>query len=345
MDKEKKAYKNGLCKEKPNWSTAITWLNLVLSILIVFLHVDLNATNSAYVVLKRIVNVFADCAVPAFFWVSAYLAFRNYSFEKYIAVLLRKIKTILLPYIVWSALGIVYQECLSLLTTKTLITFSLYDLLFCKFNEPLWFLRVLFGYIIASPIICFVVKRKPLAIIVMLGIILCNIFVYTVPYASMLFWLPIYLFGAFCGANYKDVLESEKPAHLKGKQAARIVAALLLVLAIGLGMVCYDKDVYYLYRIISGVLIICCFFLTSWNCTAPSSLQNSFFTFCAHALLLGLKKVFLYIFDNNTVSLICGYIICVGVVWGGTVFVAELLKKCFPKIHAILVGGRKNIGV
>ncbi len=345
MGKENITHKNGLCKAEPNWSTAITWLNLFLSILIVFLHVDFETTNGTYVVLKKIVNVFADCAVPAFFCVSAYLAFRNYSFEKYISVLLRKIKTILLPYIVWSALGIVYQECLSLLTTKTLIPFSLDNLLFCKFNEPLWFLRVLFGYVIASPIIFFVIKRKPLAIILMLGLILCNIFAYRFPYASMLFWLPIYLFGAFCGANYKDVIENGNPAYLKGNQVAKIVVVLLLMLAIGFGMVCYDRDMYYLYRIFSGILIICCFFLTSWNHTPPSSLQNSFFTFCAHALLLGLKKVFLCIFDNNTLSLICGYIICVGAVWGATVLVAELLKKYFPKIHAILVGGRKNIGV
>ncbi len=50
-----------------NWSCSILWINLVLSILIVFLHVNFKSKDFKYSILKQYINVIADCAVPAFF--------------------------------------------------------------------------------------------------------------------------------------------------------------------------------------------------------------------------------------------------------------------------------------
>lgn len=49
------------------WSCSILWINVILSILIAFLHTNFESDNIVYVTLKHYMNTLADCAVPAFF--------------------------------------------------------------------------------------------------------------------------------------------------------------------------------------------------------------------------------------------------------------------------------------
>jgi len=52
--------------EVPNWSKAISWLNLFLSVSIVFLHTNLESSHLAYINVKAMFDVCADSATPAF---------------------------------------------------------------------------------------------------------------------------------------------------------------------------------------------------------------------------------------------------------------------------------------
>jgi len=326
--------------DKNNWSIAIQWLNLFLSILIVFLHLDLGNSNSVYVAVKRVMNVLADSAVPAYFIVSAYLSFRSERPVRYLLLLRKKFMTLVVPYLLWNLIGLAYCMSLSALKGET-FTFSLADLLLCGYNAPLWFLRVLFGYVILAPAISFIVKRKALAIALMLGLFACNVFVYTFPYDSLTFWLPCYLLGAYSGANHSKSVEAEE--LVKGIVVKTIVV-LLLILVVVCGVMMQESKWFYVYRITSGLLVVLCFLTQQWKRRPVGLLQNSFFTFCSHALLLGVAKIFNRILPDDAICTVLGYILCAGAVWFVTTAIAELLKKYAPKIQLVLVGGRKDIG-
>lgn len=122
-----------------NWSKAILWLNLFLSILIVFLHTNLESAQIAYVRVKKVIDVLADMATPAFFGVSAYCSFRNYRMGAYFSVLRKKCVSLLVPYIAWNFCGYLYRVCLSFLEDAGDWTFSIHSLLLSEYNAPLWF--------------------------------------------------------------------------------------------------------------------------------------------------------------------------------------------------------------
>lgn len=325
--------------DKNNWSIAIQWLNLFLSVLIVFLHFDLGNSNGAYIVAKRVMNVLGDSAVPAFFIISAYLSFRSQRPIRYLSLLRKKAITLIVPYLLWNIIGLVYCVGLSVLRGEKFV-FSLVDLLFCEYNGPLWFLRVLFGYVILAPAISFISKHKVLAIVLILGLAACNIFFYTFPYDSLTYWLPCYLLGAYCGKNYKKIVESDEWVK---SVAARVIVVFLLILLVICGVMTQGGKWFYGYRITSGLLVVLCFLMQQWRRRPSGRLQNSFFTFCSHALLLGIAKIFNRCLPDNAFCSVLGYVICAGAVWFATTTIAEMLKKFAPKIYSCLVGGRKNI--
>lgn len=145
----------GCERDSSSWSYAILWLNLFLSFLIVLLHTDMESPHKTYIAVKRIINIISDVAVPAFFFVSAYLMFRSYGINKYFTASAQKTKSLLLPYIVWNVIGYIYSMVLSLMRGEAMPVLSLKNFLLCKYNGPLWFLRTLFIYALISPIIMY----------------------------------------------------------------------------------------------------------------------------------------------------------------------------------------------
>lgn len=98
--------KEGVILKTKHWSMTIAYLNLFLSILIVALHINFDPTRceimpfgSFYLSANKFIGVIADCAVPAFFTVSAYLAFRNYEIRNYRVFLKKKVKSLVVPYL------------------------------------------------------------------------------------------------------------------------------------------------------------------------------------------------------------------------------------------------------
>lgn len=200
------------------WSCSILWINVILSILIVFLHTNFESDNIVYVTLKHYMNTLADCAVPAFFCISAYLTFRKYklSLYNYKTLLLKRMKTLIVPYILWNIIGYIYQSTNEYLTSRQISVLSVRKVFISAYNEPLWFIRTLYIFVIISPIIFLIVRNKTLTIVLILGDIFLNLSK-EINYTSVLFWLPIYLIGAYSGINCKESIEKNVP-HNRIKQ-------------------------------------------------------------------------------------------------------------------------------
>lgn len=333
----------------------IGYINVILSILIVALHSDFSDKYSTdvpyywlYTYAHNMVSVIADCAVPIFFVMSAFLFYRNFSMQIYPSKLKSRFKTVAVPYFIWSATGIIYQLAISFVITKDVSDFLnlrevLISWLMCEHNAPLWFLRTLFCFVIISPVIYNILKLSKYSIIIS-GLIFVANLLFEFDYTSVAFWFPIYFLGAWCGIYAKDFIE-----HLlwvptsqseKRKMLAGTVCVILLVLVVGfIGR--DNRNIYYIYRMLIGCSVVFILMQIPFNTEPKSYLQNSFFIFCTHALCLGLStQVCAKVFGLNGFTMILGYIASIVITLLITIVAAETLKRFLSNVYVILAGGR-----
>lgn len=243
-------------------------------------------------------------AVPAFFVMSGYLYFANVeklTKEVYWQKLKRRVKTLLIPYIVWNLLMALKLQEISLAT------------FIAPANMPLWFLRDLIMVSMVTPILYIGVKRLGW----WLALILVPIYLTGVwavqpdvnPYAICFF-----TFGAMLSIRKTDLVEA------CGRYAwqACVMSAIL-----GIAMVLtYGSEGYMIlmlgFRITSVVALFGMARFAHWG-QPPLCLTQlrfgagtSYFIYLAHYVLFFgfVDSIFFGLFGDSTASLCAHYLIC-----------------------------------
>lgn len=221
-----------------NVSYAISWGNTILSFLIVLLHTDFSeylysAEDGA--LLKNTMalsGALADMAVPAFYLISAFLLFWNYKNIDYIALLKKKTRSVLIPYIIWSCAGFLYLLILKRENIVFTVSGIARTICLSTGNQPLWFLRALYVLILLSPILFRILKVGKVTICFVP--ISCIMFAFfDIGYSSALYWLPVYLLGAWCGIYYDEIINSHVLHKLKSLSITRVLIAAIGIVVIG----------------------------------------------------------------------------------------------------------------
>lgn len=220
-------------------------MRIVLISGIIFVHIPFDThtspLNGAYGIFDWL-RVFLReslfrVGVPCLSAISGYLLFRNGSASiDYGKTILRKTKTVMLPFFLWNCaffvfvfilqyygVGDGYLPDLSEASPRTLSTL-LFAIDGAPINLPLYFLRDLFVCILLSPILAFIIGRAPLLTLAFLlllaawpisiGIVLRN---------SILF---SFSFGIYLGLNRIDVTIMDRYAALIGPVFIALAALL-----------------------------------------------------------------------------------------------------------------------
>lgn len=254
-----------------------------------------------YEILKILVSqTLVKVVVPAFFVMSGYLFFANvekFTKEVYWQKIKRRIKTLLIPYVIWNLLMAVKQNSLEVNSFWTPV------------NMPLWFLRDLIIVSLLTPIIYIGVKR----LVWWMMLLLLPIYVTGLwaiqpelnPYAICFFTL-----GAMLGIRKMNLVETcerfVKPA---------CVLSVLLIIAM---VITYGSKAY------MGLML--CFRVTSLGALfgligssqrgqsplCAFGAEASYFVYLAHYVLFFgfIDTLFLGLFGNSTASLCAHYLIC-----------------------------------
>ena len=243
-------------------SEAITQLRLPLIILVTYAHsygaiapgYSLMASGwDGYEVLKLLVSqTLVKVVVPVFFIISGYLFFRNveqWSLQVYWGKMKRRLRTLLLPYLVWNLLMILKfsihssstgEEGGSLLSftggagggfSPLVALWSLWEKagaqtdwlgqehwMTAPCNMPLWFLRDLMVVSLLSPVVWWVLRRwGGWTMVVLTLVYLSGIGAFPLPGVSM-YAVFFFSLGAFLSIHRRDPLAAafsvEKPAYL-----------------------------------------------------------------------------------------------------------------------------------
>lgn len=256
----------------------------------------------SYEVLKIVMSqTFVKAAMPTFFMMSGYLFFANveqFSKEIYSQKIHRRIKTLLIPYIIWNLLMAAKLKAINL------------SFFWTPANMPLWFLRDLMIVSLLSPIIYIGVRRLGYWVFVLL--------------------LPVYITGiraiqpglnpyAICFFTLGAYLSIKKINLIEACLRLEIVAYFLTVL-LALTMIFTYPTIAYsflilCFRVVSVATVFCLAYriLSGTTKRIPKTVCDaSYFIYLAHYVFFFsfIDTVFFSFFGTSTVCLCIHYLLC-----------------------------------
>ncbi|MBR1403216.1 MAG: acyltransferase [Treponema sp.] len=352
-------------------SKRITSLRFLLIVLVVFIHanlkvdVALNYYHYDFIqpkwieVFKNFVrNTLGCAAVPLFFLFASYLQFSKD--DKYSVLLRKRSKSLLLPYVLWTAITIVlYFVAQSIPQTAPFfmnpinivrnwngldwIKVFTYHNLAEDFKNPLvyqfWFLRDLMIFILLSPLLKFLCEKFAGGMLIVISIIALKeipVF-FTVSSGALFFYMAGFYFARY------------KISFFEMADKIKIIEyVLLLILSVVFDLLFDGK---YSFGFL-GTIISCLFFLKlSVYFVKSQKIYNrleylagySFFLYAIHTPFLGtsINKISQKIIPLHGILclvqfLLAGFLtIVLGTMTG------ILLNKICPKLFRVLNGGRK----
>lgn len=375
-------------------SNTINFLRFPLTVAVVYIHFNISRKGISVhginygtdnpdwytFVINLFSSVIASIAVPLFFLISGYLFFcqKNFNKEIYLSKLKKRIKTLLIPFILWNLIAILYQSIrfvpffssffpgvykteVHLTLVRVLNTFfccTLSNGIFVSpmeytmteiVNEPypidvpLWYIRDLMVAVIMSPVIYLLIKRFQLLYIFFMGFLwyLRNLFFPTGGYIILLITsLTFFSWGAYYAINRKDLIERMR----------KMKYYLLLYIPIALcdTILLYSEYSYLVHNlgVLLGVMVV---FVISAHfvevrVTIPPKLRNAtFFVFAFHKLIIDdvAKMVFsvLHLPDDTYIMLLLYFIIPIMTI-GVCIFLYQIINKFLPTACGLLTGGR-----
>lgn len=322
-------------------------ISFVLSMLVIAMHTSttyfygLDNTRGinrvVYDVIEFVRNQIGTIAVPMFFFMSGVLFYRNYTIQGTMEKYRTRVKSLVIPYVVWNFLAWAFSLALSsipfvkkYIAMRQLAELSWKDffqaIVFYKYNSFYWFMAYLIVYVLLCIPIYIVLKNKIVGAIVVL---LC---IYTG-------WIhPAYILGAYVGIHFYDLFIKQY------KKNMRIVGG---VIAIGMLFLFLYKDVLDA-RILNCLIVIS--LLSIWvtldglrkiDVSNHAWINNSFLIYSSQIIVASsICKLLLIVLPKNAIGEIFNFT--------GTIAISVIVccvfnkycKKYFPFVHHVLNGWR-----
>lgn len=347
-------------------SRAIDRLRFPMAAAVVVLHycmsLGLNATGPMRIL--RIVFQEGVCrlAVPCFFFISGYLFFnhlQNWSWDEWIRKIKSRVRTLLLPYILWNIIALFAFWAYDNLHGSVASIFQQFQFyggirLFwgivggipvgstvCPLDGPLWFIRDLIYFVVLTPFIYLFIKWTKFY-----GVLtICILFLAVrraVPEG-----LVFFIIGAYLQLSKKNIIQIVWP-H---RWCLSILSVLLLIATCALhGYSDYWGRFIKFFFITCGIASVFCF--ASWDKdkieVKPNQflLLSSFFIFAAHDILILRKIARPLVALAIPADTVWGSIIALFVTPMLTIIIClglfSLMQKFLPRTTGILTGNRST---
>lgn len=375
---------------RPLRSQALDLLRFPLAVVVIIAHTfsldDVVASGSVYRVseypLFQDANFFVDAflrgiSVPIYFFISGFVFFLGATFNRdvYKNKLRNRVKTLLIPYIIWNALALFFilfkqlpvfeaflsynESALNLSLGTILKCFWIYDgslnpdpsvegggLIegaYMPVNTALWYLRDLMIIVLSTPLINWLVRKlKVMALYLLLGGYI----------ASLCFHWPISMilggYFFFTWGGYMSICNVDMMDYFRKYGKISIVIYLLnCVLYL---LLCGDLPTVagWLKILNAFFAVIASFNIAAWllegNKIVVSSLlsSSSFFLYVSHCLFVGRVKklLFMIIKPDSGWEILSVYVLTVGSLVPSLLLSYYLLNKYCPMVLKIIAGRR-----
>lgn len=277
----------------------IYWLTFLFSILVIWVH----SYNSELFLGKTPINVrvskieyffgttVAQIAVPGFFLISSYLFYRNFSWGKLLGKWESRIRSVLVPYIVWNAvyyLGYLIASRVPVLTEvvgRGSILFSLEILtdavLKYAYNPVFWYLYQLILLILLAPAIYGILYNRWIGA-VFLAFLMAGLHYKVRLLPLNLDALFYYSSGAYLALHASEISEAEWSLRRFSAGSAVLVFSVYLHFFL-------FKEAWVLSTVLYRLLVPVCLWLIINEkrlCSAREWMTENFFLYAAHFALV-----------------------------------------------------------
>lgn len=316
-------------------SIKLTEVNVVMTILIVWLHI------APIFNLPWWVQQMAIIAVPCFWTISSFLYFASFDFTSpftsYKSKLLSRTRTVMVPFIVFNIFGLLFS--LVLLQVHPVDYHPLEGvnagnclkaLYHSKWNGALWYLRALFEFVLVAPLIGYVIRATKWSILLVIPIyLMCR----HAPYSSFPYWMVNIFTGAFIAIWY-DWLTAHYARHKKIYISTLVIILGGVVTACWLG-VCDD----YMIRAITSPTVI---FIIMNIHIIPSVAAKvlapyTMLIYCLHGNMMRVTSKIPHLFGIRSELLAFVLVVALTIV---VIVVVQFFLKKSPRVWKLIMGGR-----
>ena len=313
-------------------SQRLTGINVIMTLLIVWLHISAN-----YGVPVWVSNI-AIIAVPCFFAMSSFWYFYSFDFvnpwSSYKTKVQGRFKSVLIPFLIFNILGLLFSIiCYEFHPTEynPLADLKrqgvLYYLYFSHGNGPLWYLRSLFMFILFAPVLGWIIRWSKWSFLLLIP---AFIFGQKASYFFFPYWSVNILFGAYVAIYYNEICKWLNSINLFVKLGGVVVLISFAFI--------FMNEAYIIRCIIPPIMMTIICFMPVF----PSTLQKIIapYTMLIYCLHLPVSRftskipIILHI-SSPLYSLILATILTVAVIIG----IGIILKK-FTPVLKVLTGGR-----
>jgi len=334
-----------MSQSKRFWNK-ITIISFACSLMVIYTHAfnleTYGIKDGLIYNIEIITNTFNTNAVPFFFAISGLLFFRNFQMNDIRIKYKKRVKTILIPYIIWC---IIYYLFNVVVTNANIffnianvkpVELSISELINWLWNTEyytLWFLKNLIIFIALSPIEYFVLKNRKKIPMGIFSFVVA-FFIIDAINVRILDGFIFYLFGAYIGINHMNSTEYKNKTFSFISVMIAIVAGIITIVRGGA---------------ISRILLIvfAWYALDLFNIEEmkiPLWMKNTFFFYLCHDLILEpLERMFFLLFGKQPQILaIIDYIFMPIITILIMLLIAKLATKYIPKIWNVVIGGRQE---
>lgn len=176
-------------------------------------------------------------AVPFFFFISGVTLFRNFSMKEYKNKLSRRVKTLLVPYLIWNIIGLLfaiiytYTPLNNYISGRELFTPSInniFDGIFLyKYNFHFWFLFDLIIFTLLAPVFNLLIFKKWLACISGIALLLLPLITDSFLHINT-YSIIFYFLGCYIGKYHLSFFS--KPHHKTFSFFSLVITLILLII-------------------------------------------------------------------------------------------------------------------
>lgn len=306
-------------------------------------------------------------SVPIYFFISGYLFFLGgeFSIEKYYKKLRRRIKSLLVPYVVWNTIAIILliivllSPLVSMMKYGDKLDISFINILSCYWSYdgalagvnvssepapidmPLWYIRDLMVMVVLSPVIRWLLTRLKVVFL----ILTCGLWVwFSIQTPSIYFprdGIFFFSLGAYFSLNGKDIV-SILSKWYKPSMVVYIILSIILSI-----IFFYNIENLYCLKLLN-ILIGIVFYISFAEYLSHGKIINAtqkyfgsaYFIYLSHGIICSkmIKLIMIIIKPSNDLGYIMtdvlSYVISILLLYG----TYRMLEKFTPKVLSLLLG-------
>lgn len=280
-------------------------------------------------------------AVPMFMFLSAFLLYSNLIWNNVLDKMKRRIRTLLIPYLMWNTVYMIVFYFLSYLPFINQARFQLSldiiinSIFFYAFNSAYWFMFQLIIYVALCPFIYLIMKNKNIGFFIILATYFLNLFVHIPRLNFMSFFF--YLIGCFSALHYKDLF-MKKPTK-SGRIKCLVVFIITQIIWVFnfYNFIEVEKTLLWFFMMISLYFLI-----DNGNINLSSEISKiHFFIYSSHVIILEtLEKLMFLFFPYNSLTCLIDFFVTPLLTILICVIAAILMKKGIRPLYCLMTGER-----